>query len=107
MSLNWGSTDKIILSTASRDGKDPEGPPSSAPSEYDYYEDDGGGEDIDEGEIMETMESVEDEAANGHGGHGGHLGNHEGGPFATNHRGQLFVDSEGIHRPLQRKNRDG
>ena len=54
---------------------------------------------------METMESVEDEAANG-GGHGGH-GGHGEGPFATNHRGQLFVDSEGIHRPLQRKNRDG
>ena len=54
---------------------------------------------------METMESVEDEAANGHG--GGHLGGHGEGPFATNHRGQLFVDSEGIHRPLQRKNRDG
>ena len=54
---------------------------------------------------METMESVEDEAANGRG-HGGH-GGHGEGPFATNHRGQLFVDSEGIHRPLQRKNRDG
>ena len=46
---------------------------------------------------METMESVEDEAA------GSGVGD---GPFATNNRGQLFVDSEGIHRPLQRKNRN-
>ena len=56
---------------------------------------------------METMESVEDEAAGGGtGGSGGGGGGEGGGPFATpNHRGQLFVDSDGIHRPLQRKNR--
>ena len=48
---------------------------------------------------METMESIEDEATGGGNGNGNGNGD-------TNHRGQLFVDSEGIHRPLQRKNRN-